>query len=334
MGTPMKAKTGSWILNRGAIAVAFMLFAPVLAAKAQSVEKVHRIGILSNGSPPTTESRWLKAFRERGYVKGQNAIFESRYAEERFERLPALADELVRLKVDIIMTGSTPPAVAAKRVTPTIPIITVSADPVGAGLAASLARPGGNVTGVFVPLIELGQKRLQLLREAVPDLDSVAVVWNPLNETAQAQLRSVENAAKTMGIVTRAMEMRGQADLDRIAKAISAASVRGLIVVQDPVTLRAAARIATLAAKHRLPSSHAYREFADAGGLMSYGVSNDSLFAAAVDYADKILRGTPPGDLPMEQPTRYEFVVNLKAAKALGLKLPPSLLLRADQIVE
>jgi putative ABC transport system substrate-binding protein len=321
------------MLHGGTIAVAFALFASLLVAEAQSTKRAHRIGILSDVSPPRTEQRWLGFFRERGYVKGQNAIFEFRSAEERFERLPALADELVRLKVDIIMTVSTPPAVAAKRVTQTIPIITVSADPVGAGLVASLARPGGNVTGIFLPLVELGAKRLQLLRDAVPELDSVAVVWNPLNEPARGQLRAVANAAQAMGIAARPIELRDQADLDRVFQAISAARVRGLIVVQDPMTLRAAARIGRLAAKHRLPSSHAYREFPHAGGLMSYGPSNDGLWAAAVDYADKILRGTPPGDLPMEQPTRYELVINLKTARALGLQIPRSLLLRADQVI-
>lgn len=335
MGAPTRAQPGRRILHLGAVALAVVLFASPLAPEAQQAGKVYRIGILSELTrSATTENRWRTLFRQRGYVEGQNAVFEFRYAGERFERLAALADELVRLKVDIIMTGSTPPAVAAKRATPAIPIITMSADPIGAGLVASLARPSGNVTGVFVPLFELGAKRLQLLREIVPDLDSVAIVWNPLNETAHVQLRHVESAAKALGVATQAIEMRGQADLDRVAKAITARRVRGLIVMQDPVTLRVAAHIGELAAKHRLPGSHAYREFADAGGLMSYGVSLSGLFEAAVEYADTVLRGTPPGDLPMEQPMRYELVINLKMAKALGLKIPPSVLVRADQVIE
>ena len=319
-----------------------VILAP-LAAEGQQAGKVYRIGILSEltqtatvvGEPRAVlaEDAWRTPFRQRGYVEGQNTVFEFRYAGERFERLPALAEELVRLKVDI-MTNSTPPAGAAKRVTTTIPIITMSADPIGAGLVASLARPSGNVTGVFVPLSDLGAKLLQLLRETLPNLDNVAILWNPLNQTALVQLRHVESAAKTMGVVTHAIEIRGQADLDRVSTAIIAKRIRGLIVMQDPVTLRAAPHIAELAAKHRLPGSHAYREFTDAGGLMSYGLNLRGLFEAAVEYADKVLRGARPADLPMEQPTRYEFVINLKTAKALGLKIPESVLVRADQVIE
>ena len=324
--------------------VALGLLAAPVAAEGQPAGKVYRIGILSELAQTTTvtsgpravltEDAWRIPFRQRGYIEGQNAVFEFRHAGERFERLPALVEELVRLKVDIIMTNSTPPAVAAKRVTTTIPIITISADPIGAGLVATLARPSGNVTGVFVPLSELGAKRLQLLREIVPDLDSVAVLWNPLNQTAHVQLRHAESAAKTMGIATHALEMRGQEDLDRVFKAIIAKRARGLIVIQDPVTLRAAAPIAELAARHRLPGSYAYREFADAGGLMSYGFSLPGLFEAAVGYADKVLRGARPADLPMEQPVRHEFVINIETANALGLTIPQSLLLRANQVIE
>jgi putative ABC transport system substrate-binding protein len=237
---------------------------------------------------PRTEDLWRAAFRHGGYVEGQNAIFEWRYAGERFESLPALAEELVRLKVDVILTGSTPPAVAAKRATSIIPIITMSADPIGAGLASSLARPGGNVTGVFIPLADLGAKRLQLLRETVPDLDSVAILGNPLNETVRVQLTAAENASKAMGIAAHVVEMRGQPDLDQVFTAIRAKRVRGLMVIQDPVTLRAGRDIAKLAARHRLPTTYPYREPVDAGGLMSYGPSNAGLREAAVGYADRV----------------------------------------------
>jgi putative ABC transport system substrate-binding protein len=322
---------------------ASLLVAP-LAAEAQQTGKVHRIGILSELAPTAVgsggpralfgESEWRSAFRQRGYVEGQNTVFEFRNAGEQFERLPAMVDELVRVKVDIIMTASTPPAVAAKRATTTIPIITISADPIGAGLIASLARPGGNVTGLFVPWSDLSAKGLQLLREALPDLDSVAILWNPLNQTAHLQSKHVESAAKTMGVVTHRIEMRGQENLDRVSKAIIATRVRGLIVVLDLVTIRAASTIAELAAKHRLPGFHAYREFADAGGLMSYGFTGPGIIDSAVGYADKVLRGARPADLPMEQPMRNEFVINLKTAKALGLKIPHSVLARASHVIE
>jgi putative ABC transport system substrate-binding protein len=315
-----------------------------LSAEAQHSGKTYRIGILSeltstpaaaDGPRPLfAEDDWRTAFRRRGYVEAQNTVFEFRHAEEQFERLPALVDELVRLKVAIIITASTPPALAAKRATTTIPILTISADPIGAGLVGNLARPGGNVTGLFVPWSELGAKGLQLLRETVPDLTSVAILWNPLNQTAHVQSRHVESAAKALGVGTHKIEMRGQEDLDQISKAITAARVRGLIVVLDLVTIRAATSIANLAAKHRLPGFHAYREFADAGGLMSYGFSGPGLVEAVVEYADKVLRGARPADLPMEQPMRNELVINLKTAKVLGLKIPPSILARASHVIE
>jgi putative ABC transport system substrate-binding protein len=315
-----------------------------LGAGAQPSGRVYRIGILSELAPTPAaaggpralfaEDDWRTAFRRRGYVEGQNTVFEFRHAGEQFERLPALVDELVRLNVAIIITASTPPALAAKRATTTIPIITISADPIGAGLVATLARPGGNVTGLFVPWSELGAKGLQLLRETLPDLTSVAILWNPLNQTAHVQSRHVESAAKAMSVDTHRMEMRGQEDLAQISKAIAAARVRGLIVVLDLVTIRAASSIADLAAKHRLPGFHAYREFADAGGLMSYGFSGPGLVGAVVEYADKVLRGARPADLPMEQPMRNELVINLKTAKVLGLKIPASILARASHIIE
>jgi putative tryptophan/tyrosine transport system substrate-binding protein len=310
-----------------------------LAARAQAQQPAKRIGILSELAPTTAaggfgEDTWRRAFRQRGYVEGQNILFEFRYAEEKFERLPALVDELIRAKVDIIMTASTPPAVAAKRATTTIPIITISADPISAGLIESLARPGGNVTGLFVPWSDLSAKGLQLLRDAVPDLKKVAILWNPQNQTAHVGSRHVESAAETLGIITYRIEMRGTEDLDEISKAIIANGVRGLIVVIDLVTIGAARSIAELATKHRLPGFHVYREFAEAGGLMSYDFSGPGLTEAAVEYADKVLRGTRPADLPMEQPMRYEFVINLKTAKMLGLEVSPSLLLRASHVIE
>ena len=334
----------SWLAHLSVFVLSMVVCASLVTANAQPARKMYRIGVLSELAPTITaaggprplfgEDTWRTAFRHRGYVEGQNTHFEFRHAGERFEALPALADELVHAKVDIILTATTPSAVAAKRATATIPIITISADPIGANLVISLARPGANVTGLFVPWSDLSAKGLQLLREAVPDLDKVAILWNPLNQTAHVGSRSVESAAKTMGVTTHRIEMRGHEDLDQISKAIITTRVRGLIVVLDLVTVRAAPSIAQLAAKHRLPGFHAYREFADAGGLMSYGFTEPGIAAAAVEYADKVLRGTRPADLPMEQPMRNEFVINLKTAKTLGLKISPSLLARASHVIE
>src|SRR5215475_6908086 len=345
MRTVARTRLGRWLARLIVLPVAILLFAPLVTANAQQAKKMYRIGVLSEGLAPTAgaaggprplfgEDTWRTAFRHRGYVEGQNIIFEFRHAGEHFERLPELADELARAKVDVIIAITTPTALAAKRMTGTTPIIAISADPIRANLVASLARPGGNVTGLFVPWSDLSAKGLQLLRDAVPDLDKVAILWNPLNQTAHVGSQYVENAAKTLGITTQRIEMRRQEDLDQISKTITATRVRGLIVVLDLVTVRAAPSIAQLAAKHRLPGFHAYREFADAGGLMSYGFTAPGLAQAAVEYADKVLRGARPVDLPMEQPMRNEFVINLKTAKTLGLKIPPTLLGRASGVIE
>ena len=344
MRTVVRTRPGAWLARLSAFPLAILLFAPLVTANAEQAKKMHRIGVLSELAPTAGatggprplfgEDTWRTAFRHRGYVEGQNVLFEFRHAGERFERLPELAEDLVRAKVDVIIAVTTPTALAAKRVTGNIPIIAVSADPISANLVASLARPGGNVTGLFVPWPDLSAKGLQLLRDAVPDLDKVAILWNPLNQTAHVGSQSVENAAKTMGIGTQRIEMRRQEDLDQISKMITATRVRGLIVVLDLVTVRAAPSIAQLAAKHRLPGFHAYREFAEAGGLMSYGFTEPGLADATVEYADKVLRGARPADLPMEQPMRNEFVLNLKTAKTLGLKISPSLLARASHVIE
>jgi putative ABC transport system substrate-binding protein len=335
---------GRWLARLSVFPLAIVVFAPLVTVNAQQAKKIYRIGVLSELAPTAGaaggprplfgEDTWRTAFRQRGYVEGQDIFFEFRHAGEHFERLPQLADELVRAKVDIIVAVTTPTALAAKRMTGVIPIITVSADPVGANLVTSLARPGGNVTGLFVPWSDLTAKGLQLVREAVPDLDKVAILWNPLNQTAHVGAQKVESAAKSMGIGTQRIEMRRQEDLDQISKAIMATRVRGLVVALDLVTVRAAPSIAQLATKHRLPGFHAYREFAEAGGLMSYGFTEPGLAEATVEYADKVLRGARPADLPMEQPMRNEFVLNLKTAKTLGLKISPSLLGRASHVIE
>jgi putative ABC transport system substrate-binding protein len=303
------------------------------AAQPQSEPKVYRIGILTELRVEDQRVRWQDALRERGYIEGRNAIFEVRAASENFDLLPKLATELVQSKVDIILTISTPAAVAAKQVTSTIPIVTLSADPIGAGLVGSLAHPGGNVTGVYIPAVDMAAKRLQLLKEAVPRLTSVAILWNPRNPTAQLQAKATEAAARSLRLTTFSVEVTKQSDLDGALQLLRAKRPTGLVVMTDPVMLTAVPKVAEFAIQNQLPAFHAFRAFADAGGLMSYGVSGKGLFELGAVYADKILKGAKPADLPMEQPSRYEFVVNLKTARALGITIPESIMLRADEVI-
>jgi putative ABC transport system substrate-binding protein len=256
-----------------------------------------------------------------------------RAANGNFGVLQELARDLVELKVDVILTLSTPPAVAARQATKDIPIVTISSDPVGAGLIESFARPGGNVTGLYVPLESLAAKRLQLLKETVPDLSSVVVVWNPNNPPARRQREATEEAARSLGLRTYGVELASKTDLTRALQAISARKARGLIIMQDPVTFSLRQELADFARRNRLPTSHAYREFVDAGGLMSYGFSMTGLWEAAAQYADKVLRGSRPEDLPMAEPTRVELAINLRTAKAFHLQFPESILLRADEVI-
>ena len=315
--------------------VAFALFIISLiplAAESQDVGRVYRIGVLTELSQKNVET-WRTVLARRGYVEGEKATFTFRAAEGNFDLLPKLARELVEQEVDIILTLSTPPALAAKHATTTIPIVTISADPVGTGLIESLARPGGNVTGLFLPLADLAAKRLQLLKDAVPDLSSVAVLWNPNNPPARLQLEATEAAARSLGIKSYAVEVRSPNDLKPALQKISARHPGGLVIMQDPIMLALSRQLAEFSIQNRLPASHAYRQFVDAGGLMSYGFSIPGLWDAGAGYADKILKGARPETLPMEQPTRVEVVINLSAAKALHLKIPESILLRADEVI-
>lgn len=306
-----------------------------MIAGAQQVRKVHRVGVLSDTARrETTESRWRDALRQLGYVEGENLELLFVWADERFERFPGLLAELMRSKVEIILTISTPAAMAAKQATTTIPIVTMSAEPVAAGLVASLARPGGNVTGVFLPHADIAAKRLQLLQEIVPGLDSVAIVFNPENSGAVPQLNSAKTAARQLAITTHIFELRAQADVEPVMAAIVAKRAQGLVVMQDPIVCAAVGKLAALAAKHRLPASYPYTEFSDAGGLLSYGVSLSGMFAMAADYADKLLKGTKPSELPMQQPTKTEMVINLKTAKAMGITIPQGVLNRADEVIQ
>jgi putative tryptophan/tyrosine transport system substrate-binding protein len=326
--------------RRGFIAGTLGLLAAPLAAEAQPAGKVHRIGFLGSGSAtgdPRTREAFREGLREFGWVEGQNLVIEYRFAEGQSDRLPDLATELVRLKVDVIAAGPTPPVLAAKKATGTIPIVGMSlTDPVGLGLVASLARPGGNVTGVTYSVgTETFGKGLELLKEAVPKVRHVAVLSNPASPSQSLAIASLKSAARALGLELLLLEARGPTQLDGAFAAMAKDGVEALFVVTDPTYLLpgAAARLADLAAKSRLPSMHAQRAAVESGGLMSYGPSIVAIYRRGAVYVDKILKGAKPADLPIEQPTKFELVINLKTAKALGLTIPPAVLARADEVI-
>jgi len=272
------------------------------------------------------------------YVEGRNVVIEYRDAEGKLERLPALAAELVALKVDVIVALGTPPALAAKQATRTIPIVFfAAADPVTDGLVTGLARPGGNVTGLSTLAPDLVGKRLELLKQAVPGVSRVAVLWHPGatgERTEKDMLKEAEVAARALGVRLQFVEARGPADFDRASSEMTRARAGALTVLTSSMFLNERRRLVDLAAKTRLPAVYPLREFVDAGGLMAYGSDVADLFRRGTTYVDRILKGAKPGDLPVEQPTKFELVINLKTAKALGLTIPPSVLARANQVVE
>ena len=334
----MKAKMKLWA---GGMIVALalgVLLAPV-AADAQPTGKVYRIGFIS-GQGPNEAGHLIKALdeglRELGYVEGRNVVFELRFAEGRQERLPALVAELVRLKVDVLVTGSNPVIAAVKQVTATIPVVmAVSRDPVGAGFIASVARPGGNITGFANnPGPEIIGKNLQLLKEAAPRVSRVAFLWNPVPPGAGTSKNVVESAARTLGVTFQSVEVRGPNELEGAFAAIVRKRANGLVVLADPVTLAPRSQIVLLAARSRLPAVYGLREFAEAGGLMSYGPNVAEQYRRAAIYVDKILKAAKPGDLPVDQASKFELVLNLKTAKGLGITMPPSLLLLADEVIQ
>jgi putative ABC transport system substrate-binding protein len=318
-------------------ALALALFTAPFAAEAQQTRKVPRIGVLAGQSPelapPILALR--QGLRELGYVEGQNIAIEWRWAQGKNERYPGLAADLVKLKVDIIVAATTPGAQAAQRATRTIPIVMgFVSDPVAHGLIANLPRPGGNITGLAVPTAEILGKRLQLLREVAPSGARIAVLMDPNNPDNSADLRGTEAAARTLGVQLQVWEARSGGELDRAFTAIARARAAGIIILPSTAFVGYRAHIAQLAAKHRLPTSSSGRSFPEAGGLMSYGASQLDLARRAAYFVDKILKGAKPADIPVEQPTKFELVINMKTAKALGLTIPPSLLAQADQITE
>jgi ABC-type uncharacterized transport system substrate-binding protein len=321
--------------RRAFLAGAVALLAAPLAAESQPAGKVYRIGILVPGSTSPQIHAFREGLRDLGYVEGQNLAIEYRSAEDRLERLAGLAAELVTLKVDIIYANVTPAAQAAKNATQTIPIVFgASSDPVDYGLVASLARPGGNITGLSNTGADLSGKRLELLKEGVPGISRIAVLWNSANPIMARQLRETEVAAQVLGAQLQVVDVRGPDDFARAFRAVAMGRPGALVVLADFLTMNHRGRIAEFATKNRLPAISEFREFAAAGCLMAYGPSAPDLGRRAAVLVDKILKGAQPGDLPIEQPTKFELVINLKTAKALGLTIPPSLLLRADQIIE
>jgi putative ABC transport system substrate-binding protein len=312
------------------------LIAMPAAVRAQQADKIRRIGYLSlqSGLTPTTEA-FLQGLRELGYVEGRNLIIEYRWAAGRQERLPELAAELVRLKVEIIVTAVTPAIEAAKRATSTIPIVMAAvADPVGSGLVVGLARPGGNVTGLTALSTDLAGKRLHLVRELVPKATRVMVLALRGTSATKLLLEEMRAAAQQLGVQLVGQEVKEAGDLPSAFAAMQRERAQALIVQASPLSGDNARRIAELAAQHRLPAMYEVRSSVEAGGLVSYGPSFSEMFRRAAFYVDRILKGAKPADLPIEQPTKFELVINMKAAKALGLTIPQTLLARADEVIQ
>ncbi len=325
-------------LNR-AVVLALILFGLPVNVDAQPAPKVTKIGLLTPSSPAGS-GHLVEAFRqglrELGHVEGKTLIVEARYGDGRTQRLPELARELVGLKPDVIVTSTDVATASVKRATRTIPIVmAVSTDPVATGFVASLTRPGGNITGLSNISAALSGKRLELLREAVPVLSRVAVLWNPDVRGALLDYKETEEVARSLRLELYSLEVSTAEDLDRAFSAMTSQRAQAFIVTgANVITFGRRADIARFAQSSRLPAMYPAKEYVDAGGLMSYGPSVPALFRRAAVYVDKILKGAKPADLPVEQPTKFEFVINLKSAKALGLAISPSVLLRADHVIE
>jgi putative tryptophan/tyrosine transport system substrate-binding protein len=321
------------------VAVALLcltLLAAPLVVHAQPAGKVYRIAYLETGAVrPRPWQAFREHLRELGYLEGRNVAFETRSADGRTDRLPALAAELVRLKVDVIVTAGSPAARAAKEATTSVPIVMATGgDPVGLGLVTSLARPGGNVTGLTTLSRELSGKRLEMLREVLPHVARMGLLWHRTSAIDALTRRETEEAARALAIPLTMQAVDGPDDFDRAFAAIMADRAGAVLAATSPMFLAHRGKLNELALKHRLPVMFAFREYAEAGGLMAYGPSYTELFQRAASYVVKILKGAKPADLPVEQPTKFELVINLKTAKALGLTIPQSVLLRADEVIE
>jgi putative ABC transport system substrate-binding protein len=314
-----------------------MLFAISFPADAQQAKTIPRMGYLSPGSPSSSPNRemFLQGLRDLGYVEVKNILIESRYADGKSDRLPDLAADLVRLKVDVIVTVGGQASQAAKTATTTIPIVfTLVNDPVGAGLVASLARPSGNLTGLSSVSPDLSGKRLELLKEAIPKASRVAVLYDPNDPAKIAEFREIEVDARPLRVQLQSLEVRSLDEFENAFKAASRGKAAALLVLPTNITNSNRKRIAELAVINRLPTMFPYGQDVDAGGLMSYGPDFADLNRRAATYVDKILKGAKPADLPVEQPMKFEFIINLKTAKQIGLTIPPNVLVRADKVIK
>jgi putative tryptophan/tyrosine transport system substrate-binding protein len=315
-----------------------MLFALCLPAEAQQPKKVPRIGFIAGGSP-STDQHYVDAFRQGlrdlGHVEGKNIDIEWRYAEGKVERAPDLARDLVRLNVAVLVVGTTPAALAAQQATRTIPIVfAVVADPIGVGLVDSLARPGGNITGATTINADLVGRRMEIFKETVPKVSVVAFLLNPADASNVIALKEAEPPAHALGLRLRPFEVRDLNGIEQAFSTMTQQSAKALYVVAGTLTLSHRERIVTLAAKSRLPTLYGSSDFVEAGGLMSYAANFAERYHRAAYYVDKILKGTKPADLPVEQPMKFELIINLKAAKQIGLTIPPNVLARADKVIK
>jgi putative ABC transport system substrate-binding protein len=309
---------------------------PLMAGAQQPLGKIRRLGVLLPGAPP---DRLIEAMqgrlRELGYVEGRDISFEFRWAEGKLGRLTQLASELTGLKVDVITAFSTPAAIAAQKATTTIPIVfSAVGDPVGTGLVSNLARPGGNLTGVSLLATELAAKRLEILEEIVPNMSPLAMFWNDTNPSMVLSAARSQDAAAKLGLAIQSIGVHDLVSFESAFATVESGRVVALLTLIDPFTSAHRQRIVDFAAQRHLPAIYDAREFVDSGGLISYGPSLLATQLRVAEYLDKIFKGAKPGDLPVEQPTKFELVINLKAAKALSLTVPPSLLARADEVIE
>ena len=320
-------------------AVATFILSSFHLAQAQQAKKVPRIGYLSGRGDPSTPDPLVEAFRQGlrdlGYIEGKNILVEYRYAEGKLDRIPSLVAELVQLKVDVLVSSTLPAIRAAKQTTKTIPIVMLTnVDPVATGIVDSLARPGGNITGLVRFMTELSGKRLELLKEVVPKISHVGVLWDADDPDAAIGFKEYEAAARALKIQLQSLEVRGpNPDLEGAFQAAVKGRASALITVRNLLLLRYPKRIADLAIKNRLPSIYEGSDFVETGGLMSYSSNDAESFKRAAIYVDKILKGAKPSDLPVEQPTKFELIINLKAAKQIGLTVPPSVLAAADKVI-
>ena len=312
-----------------------LLVAPPTAEPQQPV-KISRVGVLSGGSPtPHLLYAFRQGLRDLHHLEGENIAIEARWADGQLDRLPGLVGELVQLKVDVIVTSGAPAAFAAKQATSTIPIVMAQInDPVGLGLVASLGQPGGNITGLANLHSELAAKQLELIKEAIPRATRVAVLWNPMNPGAALIVEHTRHAARALGMALVPVEARDPKGLEQSFAAMARERANALLLPPDPLFLPYGREIVSLAARRRLPAMYGWREFVEAGGLMAYGPNIPDMFRRAATYVDKILKGAKAADLPVEQPTRFDMLINLKTAKALGLTIPPSILIRADRVIQ